>query len=363
MLFIQALWQLVPIVTTRKPTKQTTFNCQTTKDLPLAQIYGRRDIFAAQPTAERAKKRSLVGVVPQLTLPQNPKPPERTKPEFIDPLNISLNGIILATEESNSICIIADETGKEKTYRVGDNILDGTIIKVARQSIIVLRANGQQETYFLHGSEPGFGMNTKKNPIFNKIENEIYTVDPLQLQQEITSLGQFVEDIGLIPVYNKGKCVGMKIGYAGSDSLATKMGLQKDDLITSVDTIDITNPENRIKAFETVTGKTYSDSVMVIFKRNGAETTMEYKLERPKSVISPFISGSDEEPGETQSPGKQQRPTLRKKQFSESKLRERLSKSKEFKKRNSRQYDDNISAIRKRLLENMQNRSARARVR
>ncbi|MFC1854490.1 PDZ domain-containing protein [Candidatus Dependentiae bacterium] len=363
---IKGLWQNSPTLMVKTSIAEKEFDCTAVPKIPVSQIYGRRDIFSAQPSAEKATKRSLVGEIPQLNLPSNPRPPERRKPEFIDPLNISLNGIILAADEENSICVIADETEKEKTYRVADNVQDGTIIKISRQSIVILRANGQQETYFLHSSEPGFGEDAKTHPIFSQEEDLEFTVDPMRLSREITSLGQFIEDLGIIPMYHKGVCVGMKIATAEKDSLAEKMGLKYDDIIVSIDGTGIAEKSDREKAYEKVVKKSYGDSVNVDVKRNGEVVSISYTLQQPKTSLtsqtSPFeVTSQDKKSVEHKSSPRT--PTLHKKQFSESKLRERLSRSREFKRRHSQQYDENIAAIRKRLLDNMKARTGRAQVR
>lgn len=326
---------------------------------PFKQIYGRRDIFGTF-QANKATKRNLVGAIPQLTLPQAPPPPERKAIDFIDPLNIALNGIMFAADEDASMCIITDETDKDKTYHVGDQLRDGSIIKIAQRSVVILRANGQQETYFL--KEPG-GLTAQRTPgvWIKALEQNKLSIDPLGFKDRFGSLGQFIEELGILPIFHGGQCTGMRIESEGTDGLTSTLGLQKGDVLTAINGISLTNKHDRLSAYESVIDSSYGGKVLVTLNRNNNDLTLTYILERQKAP-PPVLMAQAEAPQEsaTEAPTA---PVLSKEQFTTSKPKPNISRSREFKERHAKQYDENISAIRGRLLENMKTRPNRVRAR
>ena len=93
--------------------------------------------------------RELVTPIPQ-PKPISPKPiKELAKPKFLPPLKIALKGIAFSSDENKSIGMIVDATKKEQIYHVGDTIKDAQIIKISKNRLTLLRANGQHETIFM----------------------------------------------------------------------------------------------------------------------------------------------------------------------------------------------------------------------
>ena len=337
-----------------------TFDCTKKPEIPSNHIYGRRDIFGTYQASKIAKK-NLVKTIPQLTLPPPPAPPLQMPADFVDPLDISINGVVLAGDENDSMCIVADETDKEQTYRVGDQIKDGSIIKIAHHSVVILRANGQQETYFLHGNNDIFGKQKSASTFIHSTEQNIFEVDPTGFSEAVSSLGQFVEDVGLIPVFREGQCVGMKVGLSNPESLSQSLGLEKNDILISVNDFSLANKKERVKAYNSATEAKYGSKVILALTRDGSPLSLMYKIELPTTPPSALRSFSDNsEPSNAENVAK---PALGKDRFANNGQPKRTSKSREFKERHAKQYDDNIAAIRKRLLENMKSRPRRVRAR
>ncbi len=85
---------------------------------------------------------------PPTQLPIIPKKPE---PSFVEPLDITLKGIIIVTDndEKNRIIITDNKTNRERSFKVGELIEDAQLIRIFNNKIILLRANGQQEVIYL----------------------------------------------------------------------------------------------------------------------------------------------------------------------------------------------------------------------
>ena len=88
-----------------------------------------------------------------------PEPPAQQKivipaiiePEFLDPLQVTLKGIIVVSsnDSKNRAMIQDNKTMQEGTYKVGDLIQDAQLIRIFKNKIIFLRLNGQQEVLYL----------------------------------------------------------------------------------------------------------------------------------------------------------------------------------------------------------------------
>ena len=78
--------------------------------------------------------------------PPTPKlPPMPAKPplKFLEPLKITLRGIIVGTDERLNIAVIENtKEGKAKNYRVADMIDDAQLIRILKNKIIHIRSNG-----------------------------------------------------------------------------------------------------------------------------------------------------------------------------------------------------------------------------
>jgi len=89
------------------------------------------------------------------------------KPKFLDPLDITLKGIIvLVHNDSKNRAIIADnKTNKELTYKVGSAIEDAQLIRILSNKVIFLRSNGQQEVLYLREKD------AELDPVYTIIDN------------------------------------------------------------------------------------------------------------------------------------------------------------------------------------------------
>ena len=108
------------------------------------------DIFDTYVSKEKGPtKKSLLSPIPELQIPDIPKPKQPEKPKILPPLKATLKGTVLSTNEQKSIAMMTDETNKEAIYHVGEKIKDAQLIKVTKNRVVVIRSNGQHETIYL----------------------------------------------------------------------------------------------------------------------------------------------------------------------------------------------------------------------
>jgi len=318
----------------------------------IARIY-KHDIFDTFVyTPKKPIQQSFKIPIPVPKPPATTPEPEEKKPEFVDPLKITLKGIIFSSNERESIAMIADESGKEKNYYISETINDGQVIKIARSNVVILRANGQQETYFLRKTDEALKKVGKDRwqYVIKKVDDQTYQIDPQSFAKQITSLAELIESLSLTTAYQKGNPSGIRISKTNENDIGPALGLAQNDIITNINDLDPTDIKNRIQLYDTITDMKDGDNIKLSLKRNGQDITLNYKLEKIKQPKNQFMpTGTDGKPIDLPKSPQQQRAAARK----------------EFKKFHvvPPERKQVIENIRERLLRNMKMRTRNRRVR
>lgn len=144
--------QRVPVRESIVPEEAAPLFDQESLKINIAKIY-ENDLFGTyvkeMPTPTEDQK---VGeALPPPPTPKAPVTPEIPRPQFLDPLNISLKGIIVFVHDSskNRAIIENNQTKQEASYQLGNNIEDAQLIRILSNKVIFLRSNGQQEVLYL----------------------------------------------------------------------------------------------------------------------------------------------------------------------------------------------------------------------
>ena len=280
-------------------------------------------------------------------------PPEPKKQEFVPPLGVALKGIIISADQNKNAAMIADETNKESLYHLGDTVKDAQIIKIAKNRVVFLRANGQQEVFFLRKDDniPDPANQDRWKYVAKKINDQQFEVDPHEFIKEAETLGHFLERASVVGVaFSQGNPVGVRIGSSEPNTIGAALGLQANDIIVSINDINLTQPQSRLQAYESAIATQIGGTVKVVIKRSGNDMTCMYKvakIERPKKYAS--LQGVKV----TDQPQQPAQPT-----FPMNRIQQREEMLRNF----NRNYNANnnqqqiIMDIRRRLLENLQNR-------
>lgn len=231
------------------------------------------------------KEPSYVQPIPQPPIPQEPMVPETPKPQFLDPLNITLKGIIvIGYDESKNRAIIVDEkTAKEKAYKTEDTIEDAQIIKIMNNKVILLRANGQQEVLYLREHDakidPTYHIITGWETVIKKIGHHEYIVNPSTFLERVSNLAQFIDLLDLTTVYQKGKSIGCRIGKIDQSSMGNALGLLSNDIVTHINDIPATDTPNRFNIYQEIIKMKPKDVISVELLRNNNKIMVYYTLE------------------------------------------------------------------------------------
>jgi len=245
------------------------------------------------PAAEEIK-------VPSLPLPPRPAPvriPESPEPKFLDPLDITLKGIVAIGDGTDSSAIIADnKTKREAVYQVGDKVEDAQLIRIFNSKVIFVRSNGQQEVFYLREkdakNDPTFLNIDDWNGIVKKEAPNKYFLSSTMFASRVKTLAQLIDLLGLTSAYYKGKSVGCRIGDIAKDSLGFKLGLKTGDVLLFIQKIPPTNTKNRLKIYNKLTSLKEDDTIIIKLQRRRDTYTLRYQLKdfRPAAQKISLVS-------------------------------------------------------------------------
>ena len=319
----------------------------------------KNDIFNTYVVAEQSPvQKQLVTPVREIKEPAIVPPPPLPKQEFVDALKISIKGIIVADDESRNVAMIEDETQKESLYHLGDKIKDGQIIKIARSRVVILRANGQQEIFYLRKDDLkiALGDADRWQYIVKKTSDTSFQIDPDTFKLEAGSLGTFLDNCAIIgTVYKKGVPLGIRVGTLEKEDLGSMIGLQTNDIIIDVYSIPTGPMKNRIMIYDKIQELEIDSSFDVTIQRSGGMIKISYRLAKMNKSKQNLFPG-DTKIGEN----KKDDADLK-----SSKLQEREKSVREFQQNHNTaaQQQETIARIRERLLENLKSRLKDTRVR
>jgi len=245
------------------------------------------DLFGTY-TKELPKQQKIDVAIPFPTPPAQQRivAPQIPEPEFLDPLQITLMGIIVvgSNDTKNRAIIREDKTKQEGTYKVGDIIQDSQLIRIFKNKVIFLRLNGQQEVLYLREqdakADTAYSQTSQWEKIIKRSGEFNYLLDPQPFVEQVKNLSQFIEMINATTAYQKGKSIGLKIGQpTQQQSLAAMLGLQKGDIITSINNIPTETIEQRLAIYKNVTNLPLNHTITVKLLRKNREMTLSYTLQ------------------------------------------------------------------------------------
>ena len=228
--------------------------------------------------------------LPQPPAPEKPKIPVVAKPEFLEPLNITLKGItVMAGDDAKNRAIIQDnQTKTEQTYKIGNSIGDAQLIRIFSNKVIFLRANGQQEVLYLRAkdaeNDPAYTEYVGWQNIIHKIDAYHFTVQSKAFAERIQNLAQFIDILDLSTAFSKGQSIGCRIGAIKPLSLGETLGFMSGDIIVNVDGISALDTPSRFRIYKHIIEKTSPEPITVQLLRDNNKLTITYTLDDNSST-------------------------------------------------------------------------------
>ncbi len=222
-----------------------------------------------------------------------PAPPAQQKitipaiiePEFLDPLQVTLRGIIVVSsnDSKNRAMIQDNKTLQEGTYKIGDIIQDAQLIRIFKNKIIFLRLNGQQEVLYLREQDakvdPVYSVPHAWDTVTKKVAPYTYLINPKAFTQQIKSLTECIDLLNATTAYQHGKSVGLHIGNLSKSPFGTSIGLQNGDIIISINGIPAQTTQERLAIYKNITSLQIGNTITIQLKRKNNAVTLTYTLE------------------------------------------------------------------------------------
>lgn len=207
-------------------------------------------------------------------------------------LNLALLGVIGGRTPQDGIAIIADLSGRQDKFAVGQTVGEsGAVLEEVHTDRVILRFNGRQETLkrfkpaaprappgtALIGSAPPAPVAMPPAPIINPQPADPsgfvgQVAIPAQFemirQQALADPAALLSQVQVVPVLEGGQLRGVRLGYSGDPALLAAAGLQPDDVIVSVNGMRIDSIERGMQVVETLRN---APSISVTVRRGGAE--------------------------------------------------------------------------------------------
>jgi general secretion pathway protein C len=197
-------------------------------------------------------------------------------------LNLVLKGILSYGDETSSRALIADASGKEKPYSVGDDIPGGAILKAIHADRVILERNGRFETLRLDRSKsssagssaPASASTVRGNTTVTTKSGEATTLAELrnELLREPGKASQYVR---LQPVYSEGKLQGYRIYPGANRTLFQSVGLRAGELVTSVNGVPL---DDAAKALQLMGNLRDVSELSLVLERGGETRTINLNL-------------------------------------------------------------------------------------
>lgn len=221
--------------------------------------------------------------------PEIPQPPayheietdSNDVPVFLEPLPITITGIMTFGNEAQNRAIIRDNRNQiERSYQVGSDLEDAQIVKILSNKVIIIRSNSQQETLFLREQDAILDLDLIEpdwSDLIKKNSEDQYYIKTKDFAKQIKNLGKLIDMLNIITAYKAGVNIGVKIGSNAVDRLVSQLGLQSGDLILKLNDISLDTTANRLAAYNlAIDSKTSTINLKII--RNNQDINLEYQL-------------------------------------------------------------------------------------
>ena len=184
--------------------------------------------------------------------------------------NLTLKGIIAATDPDLSAAIIEDASKDEGTYQIGDAIVAGASLHAVYVDRVVLNENGTLTNLVLPAEYAVVAApvrrqtrTTRRDPRANSIQSVV--------AQNVSRLADVIRPT---PYFVNGQQQGYRV-YPGRDRRQfAALGLRPGDLIKQIDGQSLTDPQQAMKIFQSLGS---ADQVSVTVERDGQPQSLVLK--------------------------------------------------------------------------------------
>ena len=160
-------------------------------------------------------------------------------------LDLKLRGVMATRDPHTATAIVADSSGQEDYYTVGEALPGGATLKEVHDQYIVLSRNGRFETLRL----PSDALKVSNGVVAPAAENAPPGAAPGagDLLQQYRD--QFIKDPQSLanllqgePYWENGRMIGYRLRPGRDPGVLEKFGIQPGDVVTAVNGVSLTDP-------------------------------------------------------------------------------------------------------------------------
>lgn len=192
-------------------------------------------------------------------------------------LNVTLIGILAGNGVEDSRALIADGSGEEKPYAVGDDLARGVTVEAIFADRVILMRNGKAETLRLNKDQPGSSAVASTTPTDTGAAMDSGAAATLgaardQIMQDPSRASEYIR---VQPASVNGQLRGYRI-YPGRDrELFNSVGLRPGDVVTAVNGIELDNAQ---KALQMLNDLSRASNFVLTVERGGQAQTVNVSL-------------------------------------------------------------------------------------
>jgi general secretion pathway protein C len=204
---------------------------------------------------------------------------DQTAPAALDKIPVSSLNLVLTgvfDSGSNSYALISVAGGKQAPFAVGDQITNGvTLESVYADRVIILRG-GKRESLLMYTDEDS-GSNNSLPPVPNESAppspGNTFDISRAQVEQQLRN-PSIMARARIVP-YAGG---GFMISSIPQNSLFTKAGLRRGDIIKSVNGEPLNNYSDAMKMMQSMGGIENVQQLNIEILRHGHPQHLQYNI-------------------------------------------------------------------------------------
>lgn len=186
-------------------------------------------------------------------------------------LKIVLLGTVTGPEES-ARAVIEDSARKvQGLYRVGDAVQNAVIQKIVRGKV-VLRVGEKDQVLSMDTPEADTGGHASVRSSQN---GDTVTLAKSEIHESLQNINQLLTEARIRPYLKDGKPDGFILSYIKADSFFTQLGLERGDIVKSINGKPINTPEDAFSFYKAVES---GDPLSMEILRGGQPRTINYQF-------------------------------------------------------------------------------------
>jgi general secretion pathway protein C len=211
-------------------------------------------------------------------------------------LHLELIGVSIASAGKSPFAIIADRTGVQNVYSLGQTIPNaGKLVEVDKDHVLIDH-NGKRIALNLPGSDlPGPVVAAQPtapvvdddsdasaddddvyDPNVEDLGDNRYKIPRATLDHSIGNLSQLLTQIRAIPNIQNGRTNGFSLSEIEPGSVFDEMGLEEGDVLRSVNGQNVTDPT---QAMQMMSALRNASQISIQVLRDGEPTTLSYQIQ------------------------------------------------------------------------------------